>query len=477
MKNTNTSDFILKPFDYAGIKISFSLSYTITRVILILFYALFFLLFFPANFSLSQWVKQNSGTTAHLGDVFFINENYGWAIGNNAVIIHTKDGGNTWVTQHSPVSNVRLFKVHFINESVGFIAGEKTILKTTNSGELWYELNTGVPHDFRDIAVLDKNTLVAVGGWLGNGNAAEESGIVIRSTDGGRSWDEIIRTRWGDDPGRHFFTAVEFINENTGWMLGGAYMDNFNTTSLYETTDGGINWNIISEILYFVTILSTISENAFWVGNFDGAISTDRGNKWNRLDFTNPADTIFQYPGYVARYFEQITDYKTYVIVNKLDRSETTLRYTEDAGVSWIKINLPDSIPILLSMDKVKDKLWAVGFEGTIIYTDNILTGIKNENNELVDNSISLTAYPNPFNSSTTITYTLKEKSNVSLTIYDILGRELEVLVNTTQDAGEYKVPFSIGSFGNASQYASGVYIYQLRVNGKTFMKKMLLTK
>jgi hypothetical protein len=117
----------------------------------------------------------------------------------------------------------------------------------------------------------------------------------------------------------------------------------------------------------------------------------------------------------------------------------------------------------------------------SLIYTAWINAGSPNitgvEEFSFIQDFMLSQNYPNPFNPTTTIAYTLKEKSSVSLTVYDILGRELEVLVNTTQDAGEYKVPFSIGSFGNASQYASGVYIYKLNVKGKIFVKKMLLTK
>jgi hypothetical protein len=103
--------------------------------------------------------------------------------------------------------------------------------------------------------------------------------------------------------------------------------------------------------------------------------------------------------------------------------------------------------------------------------------GDEENNIESIEATTLAANYPNPFNPTTTITYTLKEKSNVNLTVYDILGRELEVLVNTTQDAGEYKAQF------NASQYVrrivptSGVYIYRLKVGDKTFVKKMLLTK
>jgi hypothetical protein len=79
--------------------------------------------------------------------------------------------------------------------------------------------------------------------------------------------------------------------------------------------------------------------------------------------------------------------------------------------------------------------------------------------------------YPNPFNPTTTIKYDLPNSSEVSLIIYDILGRKVKELVNTKQQAGRYEVQF------NASNLASGVYIYQLVADKFISSKKMILLK
>jgi hypothetical protein len=84
--------------------------------------------------------------------------------------------------------------------------------------------------------------------------------------------------------------------------------------------------------------------------------------------------------------------------------------------------------------------------------------------------------YPNPFNPSTAISYELSAKSQVSLKVYDVLGREVATLVDGEQNAGVYKVNF------NAAGFASGVYFYRLAAvgnNGKTFssVKKLMLMK
>lgn len=89
--------------------------------------------------------------------------------------------------------------------------------------------------------------------------------------------------------------------------------------------------------------------------------------------------------------------------------------------------------------------------------------------------------YPNPFNPTTKIKYSIKEAGLISLKVYDLLGREIIALVNESKDAGEYEVEF------NSNQYrlTSGVYFYQLVVNGAnpitsgsfTSTKKLVLTK
>jgi hypothetical protein len=79
--------------------------------------------------------------------------------------------------------------------------------------------------------------------------------------------------------------------------------------------------------------------------------------------------------------------------------------------------------------------------------------------------------YPNPFNPKTVVSYQLPEVSAVRLVIYDMLGREVEALVNETQAAGNYKVGF------DASALSSGVYLYQLTAGRFVEARKMLLLR
>jgi alpha-tubulin suppressor-like RCC1 family protein len=79
--------------------------------------------------------------------------------------------------------------------------------------------------------------------------------------------------------------------------------------------------------------------------------------------------------------------------------------------------------------------------------------------------------YPNPFNPSTTINYQLPVSGLVTIKLYDVLGREIQTLVNERKDAGSYNVTL------NASKLASGIYLYQLQSGSFVQTKKMLLVK
>jgi hypothetical protein len=79
--------------------------------------------------------------------------------------------------------------------------------------------------------------------------------------------------------------------------------------------------------------------------------------------------------------------------------------------------------------------------------------------------------YPNPFNPSTRITFSLRENSLVTLKIYDILGKEITVLVNEVLGAGNHQVEF------NGSNLESGIYFYEIRANNFRDVKKLILLK
>lgn len=111
-------------------------------------------------------------------------------------------------------------------------------------------------------------------------------------------------------------------------------------------------------------------------------------------------------------------------------------------------------------------------------YADGIINLINN-GNKIIPPLASLNAhkfdlpqnYPNPFNPTTNIEYTIPEKSQVTLKIYDILGKEVTTLVDKVQEAGTYV------SVWNASNVSSGVYFYRLTSGNNVQTKRMILSK
>ncbi|MCH7965742.1 MAG: T9SS type A sorting domain-containing protein [Bacteroidetes bacterium] len=115
------------------------------------------------------------------------------------------------------------------------------------------------------------------------------------------------------------------------------------------------------------------------------------------------------------------------------------------------------------------------------------LTFVEDEEELPTEFSLSQN-YPNPFNPSTKITFTIpsnvkREKSNVTLKIYDVIGNEVAILINKEMQSGSYEVEFSAA--GGGKRLPSGVYFYQLRAGnpsassgqGFTDTKKMILLK
>jgi len=79
--------------------------------------------------------------------------------------------------------------------------------------------------------------------------------------------------------------------------------------------------------------------------------------------------------------------------------------------------------------------------------------------------------YPDPFNPSTTIRYSLQTTSMVKLAVYNPLGKEVAILVNKEQPSGTYKINF------DAKNLSSGMYIYKIQAGDFSDVKKMLLPK
>ncbi|MEE9432207.1 MAG: T9SS type A sorting domain-containing protein [Melioribacteraceae bacterium] len=119
------------------------------------------------------------------------------------------------------------------------------------------------------------------------------------------------------------------------------------------------------------------------------------------------------------------------------------------------------------STGKYSYRLKQIDIDGTFIYSQ-----ILEVEFEKLPIEFSLGQnYPNPFNPTTVISYSIPTTSNVSITVFDLLGNEIATLVNENKQAGKHKVNF------NASQLSNGVYFYKLEAENFIDMKKMILLK
>lgn len=102
---------------------------------------------------------------------------------------------------------------------------------------------------------------------------------------------------------------------------------------------------------------------------------------------------------------------------------------------------------------------------------DNTTSVKLSENKYLPSNFILNQNYPNPFNPETTIEFLLVKKGFTKLSVYNLLGDQIAILINNELDKGQYEVRF------NASNLPSGVYFYELQQNNRSELKKMMLLK
>ncbi|MBO6869429.1 MAG: T9SS type A sorting domain-containing protein, partial [Balneola sp.] len=103
--------------------------------------------------------------------------------------------------------------------------------------------------------------------------------------------------------------------------------------------------------------------------------------------------------------------------------------------------------------------------------TSQVFTSNEDEVNEIPEGFKLGQNYPNPFNPTTNINYSIDQAGLVTLKVYDITGREVATLVNNRENAGDHTVTF------DATNLASGVYIYTLQANGIRLTNRMTLIK
>lgn len=205
-----------------------------------------------------NWSIVNSGVTADLNSITFLNQSTGIITGVRGVILKTTDAGLSWHPAAAPSAGIDYFSSYIINEQNLFVIGSQgSIFKSTNFGSSWTDNSQNQVNPFFTIFFANQNT-----GWV-----AGCCGMYFKTVDGGLNWTpEAYLT-----PGQTI-NSSKFISETKGWMAA-------NGGIILKTTGGGDTWlSLESGTLEDLKAVDFINENTGWIaGNFGTILKTTNG--------------------------------------------------------------------------------------------------------------------------------------------------------------------------------------------------------
>jgi len=424
------------------------------------------LLIISITIKAQTWEKQTSGITDNLREVYFINSNTGWTVGEGGTILKTTNGGTNWTIQ----VNFRFayfIGCYFLNANVGWASGDGGLYKTTDGGNSW-NIQNG-PSGLTKVYFTDQNNGWAVGGTDGS---TPYVGDIFKTTDGGTTWSHTTNnTTWAR------FYGVQFVDANTGW----AYAEVNNI--LLKTTNAGGDWQI--QLSYGNTFsiqgMYFLDQNTGWVGGNDGNTGSLLKTVDGGLHWINKTPNLQYGPGYI-KFF----DSQNGIAVGQGRSGSLAMLSTTDGGETWSTqlTTFPQGVTgngLNSGFFIDKNTGWAVGSNGLILKY-NSTTDVNEKNiNKIPGNFILQQNYPNPFNPTTTISYSVPKASKVTIKVYDILGNEVASLVNEVKNAGNYSVNFSseggYAAGGNSRKLSSGTYFYRMTAGSFVESKKLILLK
>jgi photosystem II stability/assembly factor-like uncharacterized protein len=316
------------------------------------------------------------------------------------------------------------------------------IYQSTDEGNNWHKISATGP---RYNLLYSKNVLLIAGG-LG----------IQRSGDNGKTWSTVEGTIMQSDINR--------MCEALGFVFAASL---YPSRKLFRSSDQGLNWeemgfpdaSYIRDIIGLDEYLFAATENNVWR-------SPDLGKTWISASFGSTGRNIITFAA----------KGDTLISSNDLGIGVST-----DLGGHWytMKTNLPDNAIIealtlrdeyLIAETYVPDSttpnsIWQLPLS-------QVVASVKTPTRiDVPQSTILKQCFPNPFNPTTTISFTLAKSSFTTLTIYDILGRRVATLLGKILPAGNYSTVW------NAGEFSSGVYFYCLRSGDFGETKKLLLQK
>ncbi|MBX2975851.1 MAG: T9SS type A sorting domain-containing protein [Ignavibacteriaceae bacterium] len=392
----------------------------------------------------NNWYITNGANGA--SKIFIKNETTGWAIRDN-IIYKTTDSGDNWFTQFTAPTSVRFTSIYFVDSLYGWTAnlGGRPY-KTTNGGIEWVQqtnLDLWITNDI----YFENYTK----GWI----IDKTSWSALKKTiDGGLNWIKI------PDVLNPF--KFHFFPDSNHWLISG-------TPQKYITEDGGFSWiDITSDIpSIFTSFRSVTNKLGFAAGGLGLLLRYDDtayvpvelnsftavavGNNillsWSTSSELN--NSAFQ--------IERSTDKTNWRTIGFIEGNNTTIELNNYSFIDSLFKN---------NSQKLFYRLKQIDFTGTFKYSNTIKVEIGIPSKFFLSQN-----YPNPFNPITQIKYSIKENGLVSIRVFDVLGKEVAILIKEERPAGEHEVNF------DGSNLSSGIYFYTITANDFHQTKKMLLIK
>lgn len=392
----------------------------------------------------SLWSPLTSGTTSHLKNVDFWNDDYGIVVGENGTILCTNNGGNTWIQSSFPGSN-NLNAVSFVDSLHILIVGDAgTILKSDNAGQSWEIVAVpGVQHDLLSVDILPD----------GRGVACGRMQTILWTENAGLSWS-ILRYDWFGT-----YYSAQMLNEQTGFVFGENSIMNNLIGKIIQPGDSlsftyfyvNVN-NVLTEgkILdgYYFNPDSCVTVGAIFPG--DAVITCNQpwgNNEWN---------CTYIKEGYYLSGVDFINDYGV-AVGGSYNGANSLIVETFDHGVTWIESSESAKKAAMNNQVKVTaNSAYVVGNAGKIL-KKSLTTDAQKPGTAKMQVSV----YPNPATDHVNFKFIIEANVEVIIRIYNAQGIivKQEIVNNTNPGIKVISV--------SAKDLAPGCYLYQLISAGK----------
>jgi photosystem II stability/assembly factor-like uncharacterized protein len=392
-----------------------------------------------------QWIMQHTGTTGDLYGISFINENTGYVCGSST-IIKTTNGGTNWYNVNTINLYKPFMKIQVIDEYIVYCVGMfNTIIKSTNGGSNWNIIRNGPSGT--GVSFFALYFINSLTGWIGG---QYENSYILKTTNGGETFDSILTN--------NLLGRVQdfyFKNANTGLVCG-------NLGILRKTSNGGYNWNNVNipvgGYLYDFRNLSFIDTNIGYTVSGSRKVfkTTDYGSNWDSL-LSIPSDITTHHICFSS-------GIKGWVVGTQYD-----VFHTSNGGLNWYPQGGGGGSVILFINASIG---WKAGNMGIVFKTTNGgIPTFVNESKVIIKDFQLIDNYPNPFNSQTIIKYNIFKNDLYFLELFNTVGKREMVLFSQQKNIGEYKFLLSVDNL------PSGLYYLKLSNSKNYNIKKIILLK